>query len=100
MMMSKAFLLMIWSAASFSIPSQELVVRPTSGDAPSQFQVGLMLLNAEGQSEHDSLAVEWYRKAPEKGYPLAQYNLGYMQLNGRGHGKSDTKAFKWSLTSA
>jgi uncharacterized protein len=40
-------------------------------------------------------AVEWYRKAADRGFAKAQSNLGFMYENGRGVSQNYAEAIKW-----
>ena len=52
-------------------------------DSVAQFKLGAMYANGLGVEKDDELAVAWYRKAAEQGYPRAQRNLGFdLDLSG------------------
>jgi hypothetical protein len=41
------------------------------------------------------VAVEWFRKAADQGYPQGQFGLGWMYANGRGVPKDENEAVQW-----
>ena len=46
------------------------------------------------EEDHEK-AVEWFRKAAEKGYGEAQYHLGNCYRDGKGVSKDIAKALEW-----
>ena len=72
-----------------------------SGDAESQYYLGLMYAKGQAVPQDAIMAVNWYRKAAEQGYPLAQNNLGFMYGQGSGVKKDFVQAHMWySLAAA
>ena len=65
------------------------------GDAPAQYNLGIMYDNGRGVPEDDIEAVRWFRLAAEQGDALAQYNLGNMYANGDGVPEDDIEAVRW-----
>ena len=48
----------------------------------AQYEVGLMYANGIGVAHNIEQALEWIRRAAERGYPAAQYLLGTRYANG------------------
>ncbi|MFT6908978.1 MAG: TPR repeat protein [Oleiphilaceae bacterium] len=65
------------------------------GDAPAQFNLGIMYDKGKGVAQDDKQAAIWYRKAAEQGHALAQYNLGIVYANGEGVPQDDKQAVMW-----
>lgn len=55
-----------------------------SGDASSQYGLGMMYGNGFGVAMDDALAIKWYGMAADQGHPGAQCNLAVMHQNGWG----------------
>ena len=71
-----------------------------SGDAASQYGMGLLYANGYGVPLDDALALKWYGLAAEQGHGEAQCALGVMHANGWGVPMSETEAMKWYLMAA
>jgi TPR repeat protein len=54
-----------------------------------------MYLQGWGITKDDSEAMNWLRKAADRGAPDAQFNLGGMYVMGRGVAKNDAEAVAW-----
>ena len=66
-----------------------------AGDAPTQFNLGLMYLDGVGVPQSSEHAIEWFRRAADQGYAKAQYNLGSLYAVGRGVRKDLITAHMW-----
>ncbi len=66
-----------------------------AGDAPTQFNLGLMYLDGVGVPQSSEHAVEWFRRAADRGYPKAQYNLGSLYAVGHGVRRDLITAHMW-----
>ncbi|MDB2414306.1 sel1 repeat family protein [Rickettsiales bacterium] len=67
-----------------------------SGDAESQYFLGLMLDMGKGLDRDPQQAVIWYTKAAEQDHPSAQYFLGKMyDSQESGIPKDKEKAIYW-----
>ena len=66
-----------------------------AGDAPTQFNLGLMYLDGVGVPQSSEHALEWFRRAADHGYAKAQYNLGSLYAVGRGVRKDLITAHMW-----
>ena len=65
------------------------------GDAPAQFNLGVMHENGRGVPKNDAEAVAWFRRAAEQGYAPTQFNLGVMHANGRGVPQDFVQGYAW-----
>ena len=65
------------------------------GDAPAQFNLGLMYDNGQGVPQDYTEAAKWYRRAAAQGDAPAQFNLGVMYGNGEGVPQDYAEAAKW-----
>ncbi len=66
-----------------------------AGDAPTQFNLGLMYLDGVGVPQSSEHAVEWFRRSADRGYPKAQYNLGSLYAVGHGVRRDLITAHMW-----
>ena len=71
-----------------------------SGDADSQFGMGLLYANGYGVPLDDAQALKWYMLAAEQEHGQAQCNIAVMHANGWGVPMSETEAMKWYLLAA
>lgn len=74
---------------------RELRAKAESGDAFSQYQLGLRYDFGINVTENDAEAVKWYRRAADQGDASAQLVLGAMYGNGEGAPKNDAEAYFW-----
>ena len=72
-----------------------LLETANSGDAKSQYLLGIMYKKGRKVPKDYCKALEWYQKAAEQGYDLAQYALGKMYEDGHGVPKDCSKALEW-----
>ena len=68
-----------------------------SGDAGSQYGLGMMYGNGFGVSMDDALALKWYSLAADQGHAGAQYNLAIMYQNGWGVPINDEEAIRYYM---
>lgn len=66
-----------------------------AGDAPTQFNLGLMYLDGAGVPQSSEHAVEWFRRSADQGYTKAQYNLGSLYALGHGVRRDLITAHMW-----
>ncbi len=66
-----------------------------AGDAPTQFNLGLMYLDGVGVPQNSEQAIEWFRRSADRGYTRAQYNLGSLYAVGRGVRRDLITAHMW-----
>lgn len=67
-----------------------------TGYAPAQARLGYIL----DQSEEDTEAVAWFRKAADQGNAEGAYRLGKMYTKGEGVERDPVEAGKWMLLAA
>lgn len=75
----------------------------TSGSATpvdSDYVQGLAYFKGEGQPKDAVKAVEFFRRAADRGLAEAQHDLAYMYSAGAGVKKDDVAAFEWMKKSA
>ena len=65
------------------------------GDAPSQFNLGLMYIDGLGVPQDYNLAVSWFERSAQQNYAKAQLNLGAMYASGRGVKRDYIQSYKW-----
>lgn len=65
-----------------------------SGDAGSQYGLGMMYGNGFGVTMDDALALKWYGSASEHGHSGAQCNLAVMYQNGWGVAPDEAEAVR------
>ena len=84
------FGLLLMTAATLpaqTIPDLEKLA--ATGDAGAEFQLGILYAAGQGVPFDIDRALQWYRKAAEKGYGEAEYNLAVAYHNGLGVTKDD-----------
>src|ERR1035441_824103 len=54
------------------------------GDAPSQFNLGLMYVDGLGVPQDYNQALSWFERSAQQDYAKAQLNLGAMYASGKG----------------
>lgn len=70
------------------------------GHAPSQNNLGFLLLRGLGCDRNAQEAVKWFRDAARQGYAAAQNNLGVCYRDGEGVKEDAAAAAKWFLQAA
>jgi TPR repeat protein len=71
------------------------------GSLEAQRDLGALYATGDWTGPKDpTQAVEWYRKAAERGHPDAQYNLGFMYLLGEGLSSDPEVGLRWLRRSA
>lgn len=66
-----------------------------SGDADSQYGMGLLYSEGIVVPMDDIQALHWFGLAADQGHGRAQYKLGVMHANGWGVPMSEVEAMKW-----
>ena len=74
---------------------EALEARAESGDAESQYNLGVLYDNGGDFQQDFSEAAAWYRKAAEQGHYPSQSRLGYMYAHGQGVKKDRVQAYLW-----
>jgi uncharacterized protein len=71
------------------------------GSLEAQRDLGALYATGDWTGPRDSVrAIEWYRRAAERGHPDAQYNLGFMYLLGDGVQADPNEGLRWLRRSA
>ncbi len=70
------------------------------GDAPAQFNLGVLYAQGLGVKKDPAMAAVWDRRAAKKGYTPAQFNLGEAYFSGVGVAADMNKAVYWWTTAA
>ena len=65
------------------------------GEAPAQYNLGLIYYNGQGVAKDYTQAMRWYKLAAAQGYAAAQLNLGLMYDNGEGAKQDYYEAVRW-----
>lgn len=66
-----------------------------SGDASSQYYIGLMHSNGQGLPKDEAQAFQWFEKSAKQGYAKAQNALGEMYFYARGTPRDYDQARFW-----
>jgi uncharacterized protein len=71
------------------------------GSLEAQRDLGALYATGDWTGPRDAVrAVEWYRRAAERGHPDAQYNLGFMYVLGEGVQADPNEGVQWLRRSA
>ena len=70
------------------------------GDPKAQFGLGVMHTFGQGVPKDDTRAMDWYRRAAERGHAGAQLFLGHGLESGNGAEQNLEAAFFWFLRAA
>ena len=65
------------------------------GDAPSQFNLGLLYVDGLGVPQDYNQALTWFERSAQQDYEKAQLNLGAMYGGGKGVKRDYIQAYKW-----
>jgi hypothetical protein len=65
------------------------------GDAPSQFNLGLLYIDGLGVPQDYGQAVSWFERSAQQDYAKAQLNLGALYASGKGVKRDYVQAYKW-----
>jgi len=71
-----------------------------SGDAPAQFNLGVLYAQGLGVKKDPAMAAKWYQRSATAGYTPAQFNLGEAYFSGTGVRVDTKKAVHWWTTAA
>jgi len=66
-----------------------------SGDAPSQYNLGLLYYDGHGVPQDFAQAASWFHRAADQDYTKAQHNLGAMYGTGKGVKRDFVQAYMW-----
>jgi uncharacterized protein len=84
-----------YESKDYATALKEWLPMAEAGDAPSQFNLGLMYLDGVGVPQSDEKAVLWFRRSADQGYAKAQGNLGALYATGRGVRRDYLGAHVW-----
>jgi TPR repeat protein len=76
-------------------PVDEVRAKAETGDADSEFQIGLRYFYGHGVPKDLAEAAKWFRKAAEQGFAFAQAELAWCYDHGHGVPKDFAEAAKW-----
>lgn len=65
------------------------------GHRESQYNLGVLLLNGQGQARDEAKAALWLGRSAERGLPEAQYLLGRLYFDGRGVARDPVAEAAW-----
>ena len=82
-------------AGDFETAWSELLPLAESGNADTQYNIGMMYLKGEGVIQNYVEAGKWLRLAADQGIVDAQYIIGLMYHEGKGVIQNDVEAVKW-----
>jgi len=77
------------------IDFETLRAKADSGDANSQYHLGLRYQTGNGVGNDFAEAVKWFRKAAEQNYAPALNDLGLAYIKGNGVAEDHVEAVKW-----
>lgn len=96
----KMFVRIVLSVSAEAISAEKHRQKALAGDLESQWQLGRCFETGSGVDTDKTVAVEWYLKAAEKGYPPAQFALVKCYGEGVGVKEDIPKAVEWLKKSA
>ncbi len=81
----------------FTVPEEmrKLWQRADSGDAKSQYDMGIRYTNGIGVAQRYDIAADWFRKAAMQDHTESLYMLGMAHYAGRGVPKNHALAVPW-----
>jgi len=84
-----------YEKGDYTTAAKEWRTEAESGDAATQYNLGLLYVDGHGVPQDYAEAVKWFRRAAEQGYTQAQHNLGAMYGSGQGVRRDYVEAYKW-----
>lgn len=84
-----------YRSGDYSCALREYKAAAKQGEAPSQYNLGLMYNNGQGVRQDYAKGMKWYRKAAGQGHANAQFNLGTMYEYGQGVRQNKKTAKEW-----
>jgi TPR repeat protein len=84
-----------YDTGDYATALQEWRPLAEQGDAPSQFNLGLLYYDGHGVPQDYTEAARWFERSAEQGYAKAQHNLGAMYGIGKGVRRDYVQAYKW-----
>jgi len=84
-----------YNKGDYNTAAKEWRTLADKGDAPSQFNLGLLYVDGHGVPQDYSEAAKWFERAASQGYEKAQLNLGALYGVGKGVKRDYIQAYKW-----
>jgi TPR repeat protein len=84
-----------YQKGDYATAAKEWMPLAEQGDAPTQYNLGLLYLDGHGVPQSPAEAVKWFKRAAEQDYTDAQHNLGAMYGSGQGVKRDYIQAYKW-----
>lgn len=84
-----------YTAGDYAAAIAEWRPAAETGDAQSQYGMGLIYESGRGVGRDYTQAAQWYHLAAEQGHPGAQFNLGHLYRLGSGVAPDMTQAVRW-----
>ena len=81
-----------YATGDFETAYREWLALAETGDARSQYQIGLMHLNGEGVAADPAEAFKWFSTAADQGYMPSLVRLAELYYTGRGAAHDHDKA--------
>jgi TPR repeat protein len=75
---------------------KEFKIVADQGDAPAQFNLGIMCKNGKGVPQDYTEAFKWFHMAADQGHVRAQYNVARMYYEGQGVKQDYVLAYMWA----
>ncbi len=84
-----------YKKGDYATAVQEWRPEAEQGDAPCQYNLGLLYLDGHGVPQDYAAAAKWFQRAADQGYAPAQHNLGALYGSGQGVKRDYVQAYKW-----
>ena len=65
------------------------------GDAPTQYNLGLLYLDGHGVPQDLGEAIKWFKRSASQDFTEAQHDLGALYATGKGVKRDLVEAYKW-----
>jgi uncharacterized protein len=75
---------------------KEFKIMADQGDAPAQYNLGVMCKNGKGVPQSFTEAFKWYHLAADRGHVKAQFNVARMYYEGQGVKQDYILAHMWA----
>lgn len=75
---------------------KEFKIAADQGDAPAQYNLGVMCKNGTGMPVDYAAAFRWFHLAADQGHVRAQYNVARMYYEGQGVKQDYVFAYMWA----
>ena len=84
-----------YQKGDYNTAAKEWRALADKGDAPSQFNLGLLYVDGRGVPQDYGEAAKWFERAADQDYAKAQLNLGALYGVGKGVKRDYVQAYKW-----